>query len=123
MLAPTNFTLFSFFFQFLQICRQLIDVGIGEGIGFGKGGYKAAGAAAEQAVPHAFALGGQILVPRQSDSFLRQAAARHADGAGVKFQFSVTVVDIEYIFLYTRPLGKQIRTLSCKAPDAGIIAF
>ena len=49
MLAPTNFTLFSFFFQFLQICRQLVDVGIGEGIGFGKGGYKAAGAAAEQA--------------------------------------------------------------------------
>ena len=123
MLAPTNFTLFSFFFQFLQIRRQLVYVSVGQGIGFGPGGDEAAGAAAEQAVPHAFALGGQILVPRQSDSFLRQAVARHANGAGIKFQFGVTVVDIEYIFLYTRPLGKQIRTLSCKAPDAGIIAF
>ena len=87
MLAPTNFTLFSLFFEFLQVFRQLVYIRIGQGIGFCQGGYKAAGAAAEQTVPHAFALGGQILVPRQSDSFLRQAAARHANGAGIKFQF------------------------------------
>ena len=65
MLAPTNFTLFSLFFQFLQIRRQLVYVGIGQGIGFGQGGDEAAGAAAEQAVPHAFALGGQVFTAGQ----------------------------------------------------------
>lgn len=75
MLAPTNFTLFSLFFEFLQVFCQLVYIRIGQGIGFGQGSDEAAGAAAEQAVPHAFALGGQILVPRQGGSFLRQAAA------------------------------------------------
>ena len=46
MPTPTNFTLFSFFFQFLQVFRQLVYVGVGEGVGFGKGGYEVAGAAA-----------------------------------------------------------------------------
>ena len=101
MLAPTNFTLFSLFFEFLQVFCQLVYIRIGQGIGFCQSRHETAGG-----LPHAFALGGQILVPRQSDSFLRQAAARHANGAGIKFQFGVTVVDIEYIFLYTRPLGK-----------------
>ncbi len=46
-----NFTLFSLFFQFLQVFRQLVYVGVGEGVGFGKGGYEVAGAAAEKAAP------------------------------------------------------------------------
>ena len=40
---PYNFTLFSLFFQFLQVFRQLVYVGVGEGVGFGKGGYEVAG--------------------------------------------------------------------------------
>ena len=51
MPAPTNFTLLSLFFQFLQVFRQLVYVGVGEGVGFGKGGYEVAGAAAEKATP------------------------------------------------------------------------
>lgn len=43
MLVPTNFTLFSLFFQFLQIRRQLVDVGIGQGIGFCQSRHEAAG--------------------------------------------------------------------------------
>ena len=39
MPAPTNFTLFSLFFEFLQVFRQLVYIRIGQGIGFGKGGY------------------------------------------------------------------------------------
>ena len=42
MPAPTNFTLFSLFFQFLQVFRQLVYVGVGESVGLGKGGYKVA---------------------------------------------------------------------------------
>ena len=75
MLAPTNFTLFSLFFEFLQICRQLVDVGIGQGIGFCQSRHKAAGAAVEKTLPHAFTLSGQVVTARQGGSFLRQAAA------------------------------------------------
>ncbi len=63
MPAPTNFTLFSLFFQFLQVFRQLVYVGVGEGVGFGKGGYEVAGAAAEKAAPHTAAFGGQVRGP------------------------------------------------------------
>ena len=59
MPAPTNFTLFSLFFQFLQVFRQLVYVGVGEGVGFGKGGYEVAGAAAEKAAPQTAAFGGR----------------------------------------------------------------
>lgn len=45
MLVPTNFTLFRSFFEFLPIRRQLVDVGIGQGIGFCQSRRKAAGAA------------------------------------------------------------------------------
>ena len=68
MPAPTNFTLFSLFFQFLQVFRQLVYVGVGEGVGFGKGGYKVAGAAAEKAAPQAAAFGGQVRGPGQGGS-------------------------------------------------------
>ena len=61
MLTPTNFTLFSLFFQFLQVFRQLVYVGVGEGVGFGKGGYEVAGAAAEKAAPQTAAFGGQAV--------------------------------------------------------------
>ena len=65
MPTPTNFTLFSFFFQFLQVFRQLVYVGVGEGVGFGKGGYEVAGAAAEKAAPQTAAFGGQVRGPGQ----------------------------------------------------------
>ena len=65
MPAPTNFTLFSLFFQFLQVFRQLVYVGVGESVGFGKGGYEVAGAAAEKAAPQTAAFGGQVRGPSQ----------------------------------------------------------
>ena len=61
MPAPTNFTLLSLFFQFLQVFRQLVYVGVGEGVGFGKGGYEVAG-----------------LPPKRRPHRLRLSAGRYA---------------------------------------------
>jgi len=65
MLAPTNFTLFSLFFEFLQVFRQLVYIRIGQGIGFCQSRHETAGAAVEKTLPHAFALGGQVFTAGQ----------------------------------------------------------
>ena len=58
-------TSFSIFFQLFQILCQLINVLVGQGVGLGQCGDEAAGAAAKKAVPHTFALGGQVVTARQ----------------------------------------------------------
>ncbi|MCO7110677.1 hypothetical protein NIA69_18295 [Gemmiger formicilis] len=58
---PYKFYAIFSLFQFLQVFRQLVYVGVGESVGFGKGGYEVAG-----------------LPPKRRPHRLRLSAGRYA---------------------------------------------